>query len=27
VKEEDFKNDEIIIRKGKKVYHRVKIVR
>jgi len=27
VKEEDFNNDEIIIRKGKKVYHRVKIVR
>jgi tyrosyl-tRNA synthetase len=27
VNEEDFKDDEIIIRKGKKVYHRVKLIR
>ncbi|WP_010250172.1 tyrosine--tRNA ligase [Acetivibrio cellulolyticus] len=27
VKEEDFKDDEIIIKKGKKVYHKVKIIR
>lgn len=27
VKEEDFKKDEIIIKKGKKVYHKVKIAR
>jgi tyrosyl-tRNA synthetase len=27
VKEDDFKDDEIIIKKGKKVYHKVKIVR
>lgn len=27
VKEEDFKDDEVIIKKGKKVYHRVKLIR